>query len=359
MTLTREAHVKKLLAATTVLLVFAAACSEGPPTTATADTTDADTDPYTEITVPDDASEISVPEERVPDLPDGVGFVDAGAAPAGLVAAFGSIWVADHHGPRAFRIDPNTREILDEFEMSGLGSIVDAGFGAVWVMANDDDTVWRIDPESGRAEKFFSGPIDGCVNSGCDLAVGEGAVWVRDTAAVRKLDPSTGEEVGRVRGLKGIDGIGLETGFGAVWTVVREGAARIDPDALTVTETARFRPGEMAYGCAAAEGSVWCLADKGAVVRIDPSSVAVVDTHENVWSGPGEDAISVAKGAVWVLDDYNSGVARLDTATGKIDRVEGLTQGSLWSLTASEGSLWISDFGAGIVLVAEMGATGK
>jgi streptogramin lyase len=280
--------------------------------------------------------------------------IDVGEAPSGVATGFGSVWMGDHHDDILYRIDPESAKVIAKIKLSELASNVDKGFGAIWVMANEDDTVWRVDPQSNRATKFFAGPKEGCVETGCDLSVGEAAVWVRDSFAIRKLDPRSGKEVGAVSGLVGKDVIGLEAGEGGVWTQFRKGAMRIDPASLEVTAKVAFSPNPDSYGCAAGRGRVWCLAAHGKVVEINSDVNKLVKEYNAGVSGSGENAIAFAGGAIWALDGDDGGVVRVQLGDGTVTYKKGLTYGIFWSLTVGFGSVWATDY-AGQLLKFDQG----
>jgi streptogramin lyase len=225
----------------------------------------------------------------------------------------------------------------------------------VWVIANSDDTVWKIDPNSNKAERFFVGPKKGCVDTGCDLTVGEGAVWVRDTFAIRKLDPHSGKELGTASGVVASKVIGLEAGSGAVWTMSDKGAVRIDHVSIKVAATIAFPPSDENFGCAVGRGSVWCMSSGDEVVEIDPANNKVIQTYKTGASGSGENGITFAEGALWILDGDDGGIVRMQVPDGSVTREQDLTFGVFWSLAVGSGEVWVTDY-AGQILKVETSA---
>jgi virginiamycin B lyase len=120
---------------------------------------------------------------------EGSAVVEEIEAPEGAVAVragFGSLWV------------PTSAGTVERYDL-GSGSwtsvpvgpsprFLDVGFGAVWVMNQGDGSVSRIDPRSGESEQLA---MAGQGIGGGDLTVGGGAVWLRTTSAVIRIDPRT------------------------------------------------------------------------------------------------------------------------------------------------------------------------
>ncbi len=103
-----------------------------------------------------------------------------GSSPEGIVAAAGSIWVAEHHGGAVARIDPSTGHVVAEVKAGAPGSSGPQGLaygaGSLWVSVPNSSAVLRIDPTTNRvvARIPVGGPISPCGN----FAVGKTSVWV-------------------------------------------------------------------------------------------------------------------------------------------------------------------------------------
>ena len=174
------------------------------------------------------------------------------------------------------RLDPATGAVVASFPGEQLwygGS--DAFSDGVLGLAISQDGVWtasalgrvaRIDPSSNTVALS----VDMNDVSGLDdIAVGEGAVWALSASddVVIRIDPSTGEEMGRI-------GVGrtptaVAAGAGAVWvTSLRDGTlTRIDPDTVDLVPTAL---GDAATSVAVGLGGVWVTVDVAVSVETEP-----------------------------------------------------------------------------------------
>jgi peptide/nickel transport system substrate-binding protein len=116
--------------------------------------------------------------------PAGVARVDAsdpsvtltktvGSGPAAIVAAFGSIWVANHLDGTVTRLDPSTGNVQATIPVGeGPGAMAAAG-GSLWVANTFDDSISTIDPATNTADSPV--PVGGAAGS---LAAEGEALWL-------------------------------------------------------------------------------------------------------------------------------------------------------------------------------------
>lgn len=144
------------------------------------------------------------------------------------------------------------------------------------------------------------------------VAAGPEGVWVThwSTGAVSRIDPVTGEVLGRVV---------LELPF-----AVGDGH-----------DARAFPPNDVALG----HGSVWVSTFRGAVARVDADELTV-DTVVTMPEPLGPSAVAVGADAVWAAA-HTSGLVRIDTATNEA-RTIGLDDlGHAAELVAADGgSVW-------------------
>jgi YVTN family beta-propeller protein len=76
--------------------------------------------------------------------------VDVGDFPVGLVAAGGSVWVANRDGGTVSRVDAATMEVVDTIDVGTYPTWIDAAGGSVWVSNQPDGTVSQIDVTTGE-----------------------------------------------------------------------------------------------------------------------------------------------------------------------------------------------------------------
>jgi YVTN family beta-propeller protein len=148
----------------------------------------------------------------------------AGEAPAGLVVAYGSVWVASSGDNSVRRFSPRTFDLgeIGAFTVGRGPSGIAAGDGSIWVACTDDDYVARLRADL-QAASHLPIPVGDGPRS---VAFGAGGVWVTNTDAgtVSRIDPESNDvdtiEVGNAPA-----GIAIHRGL--VWVSVQ--AARSEP----------------------------------------------------------------------------------------------------------------------------------
>jgi len=143
----------------------------------------------------------------------------AGSAPAALVVAFRSVWVAYSGDATVRRFSPRTYELGDvrTFNVGRTPSGVAAGDGSIWVVCTDDDYVARLRADLGTGSHVPIPVGDGPTS----VAFGADAVWVANSAAgtVSRVDPETNAvetiEVGN-------SPAGIAVHGGLVWVSVQD-----------------------------------------------------------------------------------------------------------------------------------------
>ena len=140
----------------------------------------------------------------------------AGAVPASLVVARGSVWVANSGDSTVSRFDPATLEEgpLRTISVGRRPTGIAYGADAIWVANAGDDTVTRID-----ARTYSTATID-VGSEPVAVAFGEGAVWVANSAdrTVSRIDPETNDVVWTIAVENAPAGIVVADGF--VWFAV-------------------------------------------------------------------------------------------------------------------------------------------
>ena len=141
----------------------------------------------------------------------------AGAGPAAVIVAYGSVWVANSGESTVRRFDPRTFEqgFIDEISVGRTPTALAQGASAVWVANAGDDSVTRIDPDTGAAPPIEVGDEPSAV------AFGGGAVWVanRGDGTVSRIDPATNDVVETIEVGGAPSGIAVHRG--GVWVAVQ------------------------------------------------------------------------------------------------------------------------------------------
>jgi YVTN family beta-propeller protein len=234
--------------------------------------------------------------------------VEVGSEPgAGLVAAFGSLWVPNCGESTMSRIDLATGVVTATFPMSFADSEggIAAGAGSVWVLTDRDGTLSRLDPTTNDVVAEIRVAPDSFA-----AAFSDGSVFVTSTGrnAVVRVDPEANDVVATIP--VGPEPRFLAIGEGALWTL-NQGDGSISRVDLTKNATvATIEAGIPGGGgeIAAGEGSVWATSFEFPITRIDPQRNVVVQQ----FFGPGGDAIRVGLGSVWLSNLKAGNVWRVD-----------------------------------------------
>jgi DNA-binding beta-propeller fold protein YncE len=139
------------------------------------------------------------------------------------------------------------------------------------------------------------------------LAVGGDAVWAASPRAISRIDPATSQLRSRESSVWGP----LAYGFGSVW-VLSDELERVSPRTLRRIDTVDLANGFVAL--VAGSGAVWVAnEDNGTVVRVDPAEEVVSRTYD---VGGRPSGLALGAGAVWVASD--AGIARIDPSTDDV-----------------------------------------
>ena len=193
--------------------------------------------------------------------------------PAGIVAAAGSLWVADREREATIlRVDPDAGTRVDRIPVGGAPGALAAGGGSIWVATTL--------PGARQADRHRDGS-----GHADDPARRQSE---RDRLRRRRALGRRRERQVADRGRPGRAG------------TVRE----------TVTLTTR--PTAIAVGAEA----VWVAShDEGTVTQVDPRAEVPVAT---VAVGQGPSALAVGAGSVWVANELDGTVSRIDPRTASV-----------------------------------------
>jgi YVTN family beta-propeller protein len=180
-----------------------------------------------------------------------------------------------------------------------------------------------------------------------NIAVGEGSVWVVNTAdeRVSRVDPRTGEVI------RSFEPRGRPTdiaaGAGALWIgsgpAATHRVSRVDPGTGEATRTVRLpgggedgSPSEGVPMIAVGAGAVWAINPDNTISRLDPASgrrVAVVRAPEEV------EAIAAGDAGVWVISGLNT-ISRIDPRTNRMRKAIELGSNRLFGIAVGGGAVW-------------------
>jgi peptide/nickel transport system substrate-binding protein len=255
-----------------------------------------------------------------------------GERPGASAVGFGSLWVAQPDRGRVVRVDLDDGEVRDTIEVGASPSGIAFGAGSVWVTNAGDGTVSRIDPETN-----FAGEPLPAGSRPTGIAFGGGALWVADTLGgqLLRIDPTSGEA--QRAPLAGPPS-GVVFTEGGVWvTTAPASVVRIDPDGLDVVLTRAVGSGPSAV--LSAFGSVWVANElDGTVSRIEPSTGRELS---KVPVGDGPNALAASGGTLWVTTRYDGVVTAIDPASTTAGQTVPVGA-EVASLTASGDDLWLA-----------------
>jgi hypothetical protein len=268
-----------------------------------------------------------------PTLDSDLERIDVGQRPLHIAVGERAVWVADPVSDSLFRLDPVTRRIVAEIEVAGAIQVA-VGEGAVWVRGRDG--VSRVASISGRVRPGLG--------AGGSLTVGERGVWAIGSFGqsaglvltnILRIDPLTNEQeaVTSAEDHAVLDAREVTAGEGAVWVAGgAEGVSRIDARTKQLVATVRvFQATEVAVG----EGAVWA-AGVNEIARIDPATNRVA---ARVPVRAATD-IAVGEGSVWATT-ADGHLSQIDPVANRV--VDKLEVG--WSprhLAVGEGYVWIA-----------------
>jgi DNA-binding SARP family transcriptional activator/ABC-type transport system substrate-binding protein/streptogramin lyase len=271
-----------------------------------------------------------------------------------LAATVAAVFAGGEGDPDTTEATPNSLAVIDPESNRLIAAIptgirpadVASGAGNIWVANEADDTVTQVDPGR-RAVVSTTSPRVGVAG----LAVGAGGVWIGGERRLVRLDPgfrTIDRSVRLVPPDEHTDYSGpnlLAVQYGSVWVGSDYGAvARVDPDTREVESVSL---GNSPSAIATGAGGVWVTDDvDNTVTRIDPASANAVASTTPVGRGPS--AVATGAGAVWVANTQDNTVARVDPRTAVVDdtiRVGRRPTG----VAVGEGAVWVANSLSGTV----------
>jgi DNA-binding beta-propeller fold protein YncE len=283
-----------------------------------------------------------------------------GPKPISVAVTPGAAWALNAGNSTISRIDARTGRLQASFTASFAvdtgGRLVFATVaeGRLWVAYNvsyDETAVAVIDPSTGRAMTTvrFGGFVLDPLGKQGDLAIGSGAVWValEGEDHVKRLDAATGKLLDRYPldepTALAVDGqtLWVATGDGRLHRIhIATGAETAHATRELVT---RIRLGQ---------GGMWLLTADGKVLRADRRTGRIV-----AWVPGSFQAADLAVGAegVWVYDQHQGAVLRIDPGTNRVVRTIPVISQPLVELYSrvlalGDGAVWVVDKGGEAVV---------
>jgi YVTN family beta-propeller protein len=214
-------------------------------------------------------------------------------------------------------VDAATGRLLTSIPVGNVPGPVAVGATEVWVANLSDDTLSLVDPESRKVVKTIGLPIT--PNA---IAVGEGAVWVAYNGCTATCVERTGASGTREADVEPVQLAKFDPSKGRVVWRIKLGTG--GPGAVDV---------------ALSGGSVWVSNETDwTVTRVDPKTGKLQGTVTDKVDGPK--GIAAMGDAVWVLSYPNSWVARIDSRKGRVVAVVPIEKP--WALGAGDAGVWVA-----------------
>jgi YVTN family beta-propeller protein len=315
-----------------------AACSAAPSGSPSA-TTSASASSSSSEPTPSGSSGPALPTSQ--DIDEAGGLHIAGTpSPDWVILAGDSAWVAGV-GAGIGRYDRHTGEVLPEVALTGeICLAMGAGFGSVWLGNCTTRQIVRIDEDTGEIVATTERIPEG-IQGESSIAVGEDGVWFLTFSAnpkLIKIDPTTNAVAASFEAPQFSRSV--RAGFGVLWVTNTNGnVARINPADGSVV--AVIPTGPIADFLAVGEDAVWVQNNgDGTVSRVDPATNAVAATIRVSGRPIQGGDIAVGGGSVWArVSDVL--VAQIDPATNAVVARFGESWGS-GSVAADDAAVWIS-----------------
>jgi streptogramin lyase len=290
-----------------------------------------------------------------------------GPAPLSVAVTPEAAWVLNSNDATITRIDPGTGRVLPSFTvtpgMVGIEAPVDAegpddrlgllyatvAEGRLWLVhpggiGAAGFAVTAVDPSTGRVVTtmklggFLLHPL---FKQG-DLAIGPGAVWValQGDDQVRRIDPATGKLLDQYP-LK--EPTALAVDGQTAWVATADGRLhRIDTATGAVTAPATT---ELVYRILVGQGGMWLMTADGKVLRADRRTGKVVAQVAGTFQAAD---LAVGAEGVWVYDQHQGAVLRIDPATNRVARTIPVISRPLVEvysrvLALGDGAVWVLD----------------
>ena len=239
-------------------------------------------------------------------------------------------------------IDPESGELVDTIP-TGVQPVAVATDGTdVWVANAVDDNLTRIDAD----ERAVVGTVPAEVSIG-GIAAGDRSLWIASSRAWKliRLDPTLGaRQTTRLAALPDEFSSGtanpVTVGSDSVWVGRSAGGlARVDGKRGRVIE--KIAVGNSPSAIDAGAGGIWLADDAdNTVLRIDPRTAGAVTATTPVGQAP--QAIAVGEGAVWVANTDDGTVTRLDPETAAVTAT--IAVGSRpTGIAIGAGSVWVAN----------------
>jgi streptogramin lyase len=263
-----------------------------------------------------------------------------GFHPNAIVATRLYVWVLSSSSSRVTLVSSKTAQGSGSSPNVGAGATaITAGFKRIWIAKGNTRTIVPygiIDP----IRKGASFTLD----EGRPVAIvaRDGALWVGsrgddgEPGTITKLDPDTGPQATIKLG-EGLQN--LAVGEDRIW-VIDARRRGVTPYDIATGQPARPIPtGDGAYAVTVGGGYVWVSNQiEGTVTRINPTTRET----KQITVGRGPQGIDVGNDAVWVANKTDGTLTRIDAKTGDVVGKPVRVGGSPFALDVRAHMVWVT-----------------
>jgi hypothetical protein len=257
-----------------------------------------------------------------------------------MIAGGGQIWLYSADGQIAI-VDPDRARVTGRASVPaadppGAIQLAHTG-GALWIV--QPGGLWRVTP-AGRASAI---PLP----SGFEVhqaAATPRALWLVDGGgALLRVDPGKRTAAPGPRLPAPAALTGGETGLYAV-PLNKPRVWLLDPASAVLRSTVEMPRGELVFRVLEAGADQWLVGDAGTVAKVSGGSVS---RHAKVSDTSQDFPSAMALGSLWVCDEVDSKVVRVDLARATVTARIGVDAADpddpAFAVVAGERSVWIVD----------------
>jgi streptogramin lyase len=276
---------------------------------------------------------VPVAGAKIPPPPEQSAVFRTGAAPCGLAARDGQLWVGVYEAGSVLRLD-RAGHVRQRVRVGRYACQLAVTADSVWVTRDNANRVARIDRRTGRTRVAR-------VSSPFGVVEAAGAIWVTsfETGTVTRLHPRTARPTRVLR--VGGSPTGIARCGGSVWVGHGREAtwlSAIDPRSNRVRRVDVVVESPRWPRCIG--GQLW-VTTPDSVLRVAPRTGELL-AHVRLGETLAE-AAAAGDGTVWVTDKQHSLVHRIEPTQGLVLDSFPAGPGAL-SVVRFGGSMWISSF---------------
>jgi streptogramin lyase len=225
---------------------------------------------------------------------------------AGLIIAFGSLWIPSCGDHTVVRVDAKTGALQATIPAGPADSEggIAASPDSIWIVTSKASDLVRIDP----VKNAVAATIRIAHGSFNPLFAGN-SIWVSSNqgGTLIRVNPVTNSVAGETP-------VGpmprfLTAGAGAIWVLNQGDGTIARVDEVSGKRTALISAGVPGFGgeIAFGSGAVWATVFDFPITRVDPAT----NTVTGQWHGAGGDSIRAGLGSIWLSSYTGAKVTRL------------------------------------------------